>query len=62
MEIIFFDFLWVGLQRATDTTYAHLELVQDVSECAFDALSCNLQSVACGGPGLRPHPRSPHHV
>ena len=46
----------------TDTTYAHLELVQDVSEYEFDALSSHLQSVALGGPALRPHPRSSHHV
>ena len=49
---IFFGLAFSELQ----TTYAHLELVQDVSEYEFDALSSHLQSVALRGAQLSVHP------
>eukprot|EP00964_Phaeocystis_antarctica_P000899 scaffold513_cov71-Phaeocystis_antarctica.AAC.1 len=44
------------LAAQTDTTFAPLELVQAVSESAFDMLSCDLPGLARAGRVLRPHP------
>ena len=44
-----------SLAGQTHTTFAPLELVQAVSESAFDLLSCDLPSFARAGRVLRPH-------
>ena len=44
-----------SLAGQTDTTFARVELVQAVSESAFDLLSCDLPSFARAGRVLRPH-------
>ena len=45
-----------SLAGLTDTIFARVELVQAVSESAFDLLSCDLPSFARAGRVLRPHP------